>query len=485
MTSSPGANWRPRILTLVGLGLGLLVTAAILWRTYLGDSPGVSAEKDTLVVALRNGPTSFYQDENGPGGFEYDLVAAFAQRLGLALEVRAAPSIDAMLEWVRAGAVDMAAPGVVIPRPGEQDVRLGPTYHNVDQIVVYSAGRPRPRKPSDLVGKRIEVGAQSNHVYTLERLKRDYPRIAWQESARGGIEARLEAVNERSIDVTIVDSPVFQIYRRYFPRLRRGFTVSSDNDVAWVFPERDPLHLVAAAERFIAQSSEDGFLVALNGRHYGHLPAYPQISTHYYLRHVEERLPPLEPVFREAAGRVDLDWRLLAAIAYQESHWDADAVSPTGVRGIMMLTIRTAQELGIDDRRDPAASIRGGARYVRALIDRMPSRIPHPDRTWMALAAYNIGMGHLEDSRRLTQANGADPDQWIDVARHLPLLSDETWYSRTRYGFAHGRVAVHYVEQIRSYYDILRWLDGRRPPVLASDRKIASVTADPVNLTGE
>ena len=314
-----------------------------------------------------------------------------------------------MLEWVQDGRVDMAAPGVVISPPAENGVTLGPTYHNVDQLVVYSAGTAKPRKPQDLVGKNLEVVSNSVHVYTLARLKLEYPQLTWTESSRGGIESLLEAVNDRAIDATIVDSSVFQIYRRYFPRLRVGFEISSDHDVAWAFAKDDPLNLATAAEQFVTTAEAGGSIDELNARLYGHLPSYAQITTHYYLQHIEDRLAALEPAFLKASEAVDLDWRLLAAIAYQESHWDPAAVSPTGVRGVMMLTLRTARELGIEDREDPNASIQGGARYIRGLIDRMPERIPEPDRTWMALAAYNIGMGHLEDRRRLTQSNGGDP----------------------------------------------------------------------------
>ena len=149
-------------------------------------------------------------------------------------------------------------------------------------------------------------------------------------------------------------------------------------------------------------------------------------------------------------------------MGYQESHWNPDAVSPTGVRGIMMLTEATARQLGVEDRVDPRQSIFGGARYLRRIKRKIPERIAEPDRTWLALAAYNIGFGHLEDARILTQANGGDPDRWEDVREHLPLLADPKWHTRTRHGYARGGQPVHYVENIRYYYDVLLWLDERQ-----------------------
>jgi peptidoglycan lytic transglycosylase F len=163
-------------------------------------------------------------------------------------------------------------------------------------------------------------------------------------------------------------------------------------------------------------------------------------------------------VFEEVARETGVEWRLLAAISYQESKWDPRAVSPTGVKGMMMLTQATAADLGLDDREDVRQSILGGARYFLEVKDKVPTRVPEPDRTFMALAAYNVGFGHLEDARILTQMHGKNPDVWADVRQHLPLLADERWYPRTKRGYARGREPVGFVHNIRSYYDILLWM---------------------------
>ena len=173
-------------------------------------------------------------------------------------------------------------------------------------------------------------------------------------------------------------------------------------------------------------------------------------------------------MFQEIANAYELDWRLLAAIGYQESHWKPDASSYTGVRGIMMLTQKTATQLGLTDRLDPKQSIEGGARYFLQLRDRIPDRIEEPDRSWMALAAYNMGMSHLEDARVLTQKRGGDPDSWHDVNENLDLLSQEKWYSDLKFGYARGFEAKQYVENIRSYYDILIWMDTQEHPMLVT-----------------
>jgi membrane-bound lytic murein transglycosylase F len=184
------------------------------------------------------------------------------------------------------------------------------------------------------------------------------------------------------------------------------------------------------------------------------------------MRDIEQRLPSYRDWFERAGEKTGIDWRLLAAMGYQESHWNPDAVSPTGVRGLMMLTRDTMKLLGIEeDRNDAQASIEGGARYVAQVMDRLPERIRNPDRTWMALAAYNAGYGHLQDARILAREDGADPDKWVDVKKYLPRLSQKKWYSKARHGYTRGHEPVRYVENVRSYYDILVWINDReRPP---------------------
>ena len=165
--------------------------------------------------------------------------------------------------------------------------------------------------------------------------------------------------------------------------------------------------------------------------------------------------------FVEAERATGIDWRLLAAIAYQESHWDPNAVSPTGVRGMMMLTEHTAETMEVEDRHDARSSILGGAHYFVRTRRKVPERIAEPDRSWLTVAAYNLGYGHVEDARILTQRQGGDPDRWNQVRQRLPLLSDKEWYERVQRGFAPGQTAVSYVDNVRRYYEILMWLDSR------------------------
>jgi membrane-bound lytic murein transglycosylase F len=171
-------------------------------------------------------------------------------------------------------------------------------------------------------------------------------------------------------------------------------------------------------------------------------------------------LPGLQSLFQQAAVLTGLDWRLLAAVGYQESKWQMQAVSSDGARGIMMLTSVAASRIGVADRDNLSQNILGGARYLAEVIRTIPRHVPEPDRTWFALAAYNVGYGHLEDARVLTQKLGKNPDSWLDVREQLPMLAEPDVYALARRGYARGAEPAHFVEQVRQYLAVLEWFDA-------------------------
>ena len=217
--------------------------------------------------------------------------------------------------------------------------------------------------------------------------------------------------------------------------------------------------IFASLIEFFGQVHHNGTLLALDDKYYGHVEQFNYVETRTFIKAVSTKLPKYQALFEKYAQ--EIDWRLLAAISYQESHWRPDARSHTGVRGMMMLTLTTAKQMGIKSRLDAEQSIRGGAKYFKRMINKMPDRIPSPDRMWFALASYNVGFGHLNDARIITQQQGGDPDRWVEVKTRLPLLQQKKYYKKTKYGYARGKEPVHYVENIRRYYNTLTWLDAK------------------------
>lgn len=432
-------------------------------------------ESGELVVVTRNSPTTYYLGPDGPTGFEYDLAREFADHLDVELRVVVADSFNRILPMVASGEAHFAAAGLTITDVRRMIVRFAPSYQSIIPQLVYRTTTTEPAGLDDLDGV-LEVVAGSSHEERLKQLKAtEYPDLSWRANRELDSEALLHLVWEQVIDYTIADSNEIAINQRFYPELRTAFAISDPQPLAWAFARGPDTSLYDEAKQFFFELRNNGRLAQIIERYYGHVQDFDYVGTRRYLRHIQLRLPEYAGIFRQAAEKNDLDWRLLAAVGYQESHWRPDARSPTGVRGIMMLTLNTVKYLGLDDRLDPVQSIHGGAEYLRMMIEKIPERIPEPDRTWLALAAYNVGFGHLEDARRLTEANGADPDRWVDVKEHLPLLSQKKWYQHTRFGYARGHEPVQYVENIRSYYDILVWYTERdqepvpSPPQWVSD----------------
>lgn len=423
-------------------------------------------QRGSLTVLTRNGASSYFIGPEGNTGPEYDLAEAFAAYLGLDIEVKVADEFGNLGTLLDNRQGELIAANLTRTRDREKLFAFGPDYAEVKTLVVYKRGKIRPRSINDILGVRLSVIADSSYEALLENAREEIPELQWTAEKSKGMEDLLLAIADGEIDATLVDSNIFKINSQFYPSLKIGFTLAESQPQAWAFLPGDDDSLVQQSRSFFKVIEENGTLAELRGRYGEKDHDLDRVGMFQFMKQVRNRLPTLLPFFQEVAEAHDMDWRLLAAMGYQESHWDPEATSRTGVRGIMMLTQRTATQLGINDRLDPAQSIEGGARYFQRMRKRMPRRIAEPDRTWMALAAYNMGWGHLEDVRVLTQKQGGNPDSWQDVNENLRLLSQEKWYRQTRYGYARGYEARQYVENIRSYYNTLIWMDTREHPML-------------------
>ncbi|MCC5855652.1 MAG: membrane-bound lytic murein transglycosylase MltF [Idiomarina sp.] len=421
-------------------------------------------ERGELRIGTLMNPTNFMERNNIRSGFEYELAAGLADELGVRLEVRTALDMPELWALLDNGEVDFLAAGLDVTDERLKTRRFTPAYHTVEQKLVFRQGvRERPRDWSQVHGT-IRVLGGSSHEELLQRVSRLYPHLDWHSSHEFDADELLEQVMREEIDFALVDSHHLDIKRRYYPDLSIAFTVRDRVPLAWAFPSGhvdDSLY--ATAVEYLGHQYDSGQLYKLVDRYFGHVEQFNYVDTRMFIEAVETRLIDHIETFQQYAG--DLDWRLLAAVSYQESHWNPWARSPTGVRGMMMLTLPTARSLGVRNRLDAEQSIRGGAQYLSRLRERLPARIQEPDRTWFALAAYNVGMGHLNDARMLTERQGGNPDYWIDVRARLPLLRQKQYYRTTRFGYARGDEPVVYVGNIRRYYDTLLWLDeqGRIP----------------------
>lgn len=416
--------------------------------------------RDFVTFHTRTSPTTYYEGRHGPTGFEYELMRRFAERLGVSLNLDANHHLDSILPAVRARG-DIGAAGLPLT-PDTQGIQYTHPIIEMQPLVVYRRGLNGIDSVADLADLNVGTLNGSGLTTALQRLKQQYPDLTWKASSEIEVADLLASIQSGSLDAAVIFDHQFRVNRLFFPDVERGFLLGEPVSMVWALPSGRGLELIDAANDFIRALHDNGELEALITRHFGHDDYLEYVGTRTFLSHLDSRLPQYTELFKQAAQQTGFDWKLLAALGYQESHWDPDAVSPTGVRGLMMLTNATAKDMNISNRRDPAQSIDGGSRYLRHVMDRLPESITGEDRLYMAMAAYNVGLGHLYDARKITDMRGGNPDLWVDVRESLPLLQHREWHSKTRHGYARGGEPVIYVRNIRRYYEMLDYVERSR-----------------------
>ena len=447
--------------------------------------------RGTLRVGTLYHPLYYFLRDGQQEGLDYELAHEFAKSLDVKLSMVPAYSLNELFALLNAGEVDMLAAGLANTPERRKLYRFSPSYYHIEHTLVHRKGTRKPLDISQIDGT-ISVLAGSSQAEWLSQLDRQQlaqqqlaqqpplnhpqsststttkqakpsqskPALQWETRVDADEEDLLRQVAENKTDYTLVADILLARTQRYYPSLESAFTVGERQPVGWVWDKRSDDSALGAMLSFFAEQAESGTLARLHEKYFGHVQQFDYVDTRTFLTRIDTLLPRYQPLFERHAG--ELDWRLLAAISYQESHWDPNAESYTGVRGMMMLTEDTAKFVGVDNRLDAEQSIRGGAQYLSSLMGRLPESIPDSERVWFALASYNIGLGHVLDVRRLTQQLGQDPDSWTAVKTNLPLLHQPKWYSQTRYGYARGRETKQFVNNIRQYYQSLLWQDNAR-----------------------
>lgn len=445
------------------------VTAALLTASMLVGCSRPSTLQEirnegVLHVITREAPSIYYHQRGTPTGYDYQLARHLADRLGVELRVRVAEDNSEILSVLANNHAHIGLTGLADHRELAENYRTLPTGIQAQSVIVYHRDAPSPASLPDLTDTTVHMLPNSSHEHLMHNPDESRPA---EVRIHPGLDAAglLARVEQGEFSYAAIASNELELNQVFYPNVMRGFTLNQPKDLVWLFPAAQDQTLINEVQEFLESVQDSGLMAQLRERFYGHLGQLNYVGALTFMKHVRERLHRYEPLFKAYAEETGFDWRLLAAIGYQESHWRPNAVSPTGVRGLMMLTQSTARYVGISNRLDAEQSIDGGARYFRTVHNKIPERIPEPDRTWFALASYNVGFGHLEDARRLAQGAGRDPDRWMDVKEFLPLLAQKEWYSKTRFGYARGHEPVLYVQNIRRYLDFLvRITEPETPP---------------------
>ncbi len=445
------------------------------WLSHSAYKPGHKIEapsllskikkSKTLNVVLLNSPTTYYLGVDGPQGFEYDLLTAYAAHLGVELNITTANTTQEAIHLTKDPQYHIISASLTKTPLRTKEFNFGPSYYEVQQQVICYRGMigsgKFPRDEEDLVGLKITVGKDTSYSETIDRLKSEGNDINATYTSEYSTEELLEQVASHKIDCTIADSHIYSLNLRYLTDLALAFTVGDREQLAWVLAPNSK-ELEADMYSWLNSFNQSGKMAALKDHYYSYILFFDYYDTKMFYKRIKSRLYKYEKYFKQAAKKYDVPWELIAAQSYQESHWNPRAKSFTGVRGLMMLTLSTAKMLGVKNRLSPKQSVMGGTRHLKQMLRYVPKEVEGENRLKFALAAYNIGMGHVRDARRLAKKFGLNENIWSDLKVTLPLLSQKRYYRTVKYGYARGSEPVRYVESIYDYKDILEKMEKEK-----------------------
>ena len=423
------------------------------------------AKLGKIIAVVRPGPAVWFPAPNGDlEGLDHDLLVRFAREAGIPLEIVQVDSAAALIAKVAKGEAHIGIgglfqaadtkDGVAPPTDVVRDVLWTTGYLAVEPVLIYNVDGYKPRNWLDLAGATVAYLDHTGIENQLAFVRLTHSDVQWKAVELPSADALIAQVAEGDIDYAVVTSRDVAAARNAYADFELGFTVGPKRELAWaVAPNQSALR--NAIDAFLAKLRASGELARLGERYYETARAVERIDAGIFRDRIKTMLPQYRKLFEQAQDATGLDWRLIAAVAYQESQWDPGATSETGAQGLMQLTEETARRMGVADRMDTNRATLAGARYLADIKAKLPTRIGEPDRTWLALAAFNIGAGHLEDARVLAQRQKLNPDLWSDVKKALPLLADPDYYIAAKNGYARGGMPVAHVDRIRTYYDIL------------------------------
>ncbi len=457
----------------------LICCAALLVRSAPASKLEQVRTAGELRVLSRSGPVSHYQSTEGLTGFEYTLLKGFADELGVKLVlVDDSSAVESLQTPTHSANFDLASPSVINNHTTKAPYDYTTAFMDLSLQLIYNSTQAAPADVKALAGKKVLVVNSASIPLPLQELQKSLPDIHWELVENLEMTDLLDMVERGHADYAIVDSAIFDIHRYSYPHTQVAFDMQAPQPLAWALAPSHDASLYQAAQKYLEKIKTNGQLAKVSSQFFDQFIEVNTDDALMFSKRLEKRFPRWEASIKAAAEKYNLDWQLVAAVGYQESHWIPNAESPTGVRGFMMLTPNTAKDLGVQNLEDPKQSIFGGAKYLRYLMDTLADSIQGEDRLYMALAAYNQGIGHLADARALTRKLKGDPNSWQDVSKAFPLLAKEQYYSKATHGYSRGWEPVLYVKNVINYQKILAFKENQQQLRLAT-----SNNDDGLNLT--
>lgn len=397
---------------------------------------------------------TYYHYEGEPTGFEYDLAREFAKFLNVELDV-VTPGWNNMFDFLDQGKGDFLAAGISITKERLDHAVFSIPYMTIQQRVIHHHQTPGPQNVEEMKHSTFHIRRGSAYQSRLEKIQASGVDFNYIVHDNIPTENLIAMVHNQEIRYTLANSNIALVNQRYYPDIRIGIPVQEKEPLAWAV-RKDDIDMLNQINQFLLHANETGILKTIMNKYYENTQEFDVYELKKFHKRIQTLLPKYKNLIKEESKKYGFDWRLVAAVVYQESHFDPQARSVTNVQGIMQLTHATAEEMGVENRLNPYQSIRGGIKY----LDKMYQKFSHIQDDYQqmlfALASYNIGYGHVLDALRIAEEKGLDLNKWQSLKTTLPLLSKSRYHQKTKHGYARGKESVQFVERVLTYFDILK-----------------------------
>lgn len=410
-------------------------------------------DSGSITLITRNNTHCYYTYREQAMGFEYDLSKEFADFLGVKLNVVTVGGLNSMASllinetghFIAASMTDL---------PETRGISLSDGYMPIRQHLIINRKNRKIKRIENLKGKTVHIGNGTSHYNQLEILKNEGVYLKTITSDDISEDDLIRKVAEGKIDFTIAHSNIAYFNRRYHPKAIVSLPVGEEKHLRWAVKSNSP-KLLNRVNIFFEIIKKNGKFTEIYNRYYSDIGFFNYVDLNSYHKSLNKRLPLYSHIIKSAAKRYDFDWRLIAAQIYQESHFNPRARSRSNALGMMQLTSTTARSLGVTSAYNPEQNIYAGVKYLRKMYD-LFDRAEGKDRLYIALAAYNVGQGHILDARNIARKMNLNPNKWSSLSKTLPMLKKEKYFMKAKYGYCRGTETVNYIKQIKIYYDILK-----------------------------
>ncbi len=407
-----------------------------------------------ITVITRNNSHCYYLYRDQAMGFEHDLARAFTEYLGVKLKIKIIDKWEGMIPALLEGGGAFIAASMTITPKRKQQVAFSNGYLAIQQHIIVNRNNSGIKKVEDLAGKTVHVRKGTSYQERLEELQAQGLSLNIQLHEDIPTEELIQKVADGTVEVTIADSNIALRNRRYYPQIIVADSIAPVESLGWAV-NPNAQNLLKKVNAFFREIKANGKFQRIYNQYYAHIDFFDYVDLRTFHRRLKTRLPRYQEIIEHAAKKFNFDWRLIAAQIYQESHFDPNAKSHAGAYGLMQLTSSTARSLGVKNLLNSHQNIAAGVEHLANLYNGF-NKAKGSDRLFIALAAYNIGQGHIMDARNLARKMRLDPDTWSSITKTLPLLSYQKYYKDTLYGYCRGSEPIENVKQIMIYYDILK-----------------------------